>query len=102
MRVLIVTRNSTDGNNHNEILYVVFHYIIIKYKHVNIIWIFIFFSVFSLLIDGVIFILFKILIHAQMYLTEYNTDRNVATCSLPIEGEHIISNDYCVRQSAFL
>ena len=25
MRVLKVTRNSTDGNNHNEILYVVVH-----------------------------------------------------------------------------
>ena len=43
MRVLIVTRNITDDNNPNAILYVVFHYIIIKYQYVNIIWILIFF-----------------------------------------------------------
>ena len=27
-----------------------------------------------------------------MYLTAYNTDQNVATCSPSTEGEHIISN----------
>ena len=30
MWVLILTRNITDDKNHNAILYVVFHYIIIK------------------------------------------------------------------------
>ena len=59
MWVLIVTRNSTDDYNHNSILYVVFHYRIIKYQYVNIIWIFIFFSVFSLLLDSVMFVLLK-------------------------------------------
>ena len=38
MWVLIVTRNSTNDNNHNAIFYVVFHYIIIKYLYVNVIW----------------------------------------------------------------
>ena len=56
MRVLILARNSTYDNNHNAILYVVFHYRVIKYQYVNIIWIFIFFSVFSLLLDSVMFI----------------------------------------------
>ena len=37
MWVLIVKSNSTDDNNHNAILYVVFHYRIIKYQYVNII-----------------------------------------------------------------
>ena len=37
MWVAIVTRNSTDDNNYNAILYVVFHYIIIKYQYVSII-----------------------------------------------------------------
>ena len=32
----IVTGGSTDDNNHNTILYVVFHYRIIKYQYVNI------------------------------------------------------------------
>ena len=41
--VLIVTSNSTDDNNHNSILYVVFHYRTIKYQYVNIICILIFF-----------------------------------------------------------
>ena len=45
MLVLILTSNSTDDNNHNAILCVVFHYIIIIYQYVNIIWIFIFFCV---------------------------------------------------------
>ena len=58
MWVEIVTRNSTDDNNHNAILYVVVHYIIIKYQYVNIIRIFICFSVFSFLLDSVMFILF--------------------------------------------
>ena len=44
MLVAIVTSNSTDDNNYNAILYVFFHYIIIKYQYVNIIWIFICFS----------------------------------------------------------
>ena len=57
--VLIVTRNITDDNNHNSILNVFFHYIIIKYQYVNIIWIFICFYVFSILLDSVMFILFK-------------------------------------------
>ena len=59
MLLLIVMSNITDGNNHNAILYVVFHYIIIKYLYVNVIWFFILFSVFSLLIDGIMFIIFK-------------------------------------------
>ena len=58
MLVLIVTSNSTDDKNHNEILNVVFRYIIIKYKYVNIIWIFVYFYVFSLLLDSVMFIFF--------------------------------------------
>ena len=37
MLVAIVTINGTDDNNYNAILYVVFHYIVIKYKYVNII-----------------------------------------------------------------
>ena len=37
----IVMRNSTDDNNYNAILYVAFHYIMIKYQYVNVIWIFI-------------------------------------------------------------
>ena len=41
MWVLIVTRNSTDGNNHNSILYVFVNYIITKYLYVNGIWLFI-------------------------------------------------------------
>ena len=36
--VLIVTSNSTDGNNNNAILCVVVNYIIIKYIFVNLIW----------------------------------------------------------------
>ena len=60
MWVAIVTINGTDDNNNNEILYVVFHYIFIRYQYVNIIWIFIFFSVFSLLLESFMFILFKI------------------------------------------
>ena len=56
MRVLIVTRNSTDDKNHYAVLYAVFHYRIIKYQYVNIIWIFICLSVFSLLLDSVMFI----------------------------------------------
>ena len=48
MRVTIVTKNSTDYNNYNAILYVVFHYIIIKYEYANIIWIIICFSNFLL------------------------------------------------------
>ena len=44
MWVAIVTRNGTDDNNYNAILYVVFHSIIIKCQYVNIIWIFICFS----------------------------------------------------------
>ena len=44
MWVLIVTRNNTDGKNHNEILYVVVHYRIIKYPYVDVIW---FFTIFS-------------------------------------------------------
>ena len=44
MSVLIVTRNSTDGNNHNAILYVVFHFIIIKYQYVNVVLLFVFVS----------------------------------------------------------
>ena len=47
MWVETVTRNCTDDNNHNAILYV------------NIIWIFICFYVLSLLIDSVMFILLK-------------------------------------------
>ena len=43
MWVLIVTINITDGNNHNEILYLVVHYRIIKYLFVNAILFFIFF-----------------------------------------------------------
>ena len=41
MRVLIVTRNSTNGNNHNAILYVVVYYIIRKYIYLDVIWFFI-------------------------------------------------------------
>ena len=59
MWVLIVTRNSNDDNNHNAISNVVFHYIIIKYQYVNIIWISICFFVFSLSSDSVMIILFK-------------------------------------------
>ena len=43
MWVLIVTRNSTDSNNRNAILYVFFHYIIIKYLYVNAVLFFILF-----------------------------------------------------------
>ena len=43
IRVLIVMRNSIDDNNNNALFNVVFHYIIIKYQYVNIIWIFLFF-----------------------------------------------------------
>ena len=57
MWLAIVTRDSTDDNNHSEIFYVVFHYRIIKYQYVNRIWIFICFYVFSLLLDSVMFIL---------------------------------------------
>ena len=35
MWVAIVTSNSTDDKDHNSILYVVFHYIIIKYQYIN-------------------------------------------------------------------
>ena len=62
MRVLIVTRNSTDGKNHNVILYVVVHYIIIKYLYENVIWFFIlvmFISLYILFTEGVMFILFE-------------------------------------------
>ena len=33
----IVTGNSTDGNNHSEMFYVIFHCVIIRYQYVNII-----------------------------------------------------------------
>ena len=59
MWVLIVTRNSTDDNNHNAILNIVFDYRIIKYQYVNIIWILIYFSVFSLLLNSIMLIIFK-------------------------------------------
>ena len=59
MLVLIVTRNIADDNNHNAILYVVFQYRIIKYQYVNIIWIFKLFSMFSILREIIMFILFK-------------------------------------------
>ena len=59
MWVAIVTRNSTDDKNCNAILYVVFHYRIIKYQYVYIIWIFICFSMFSILLESVMFILLK-------------------------------------------
>ena len=39
---------------------------------------------------------------AQLYLTAKNMDKNVATSSSPMEVDHIISNDYCVKQSSFL
>ena len=58
MLVLIVMRNSIDDNNNNAIFNVVLNYKIIKYQYVNIIWIFVFFSVFSRLLDSVMFILF--------------------------------------------
>ena len=45
MWLVIVTRNNTDNNNHNSILYDVFHYRIIKYQYVNILYIFVCFSV---------------------------------------------------------
>ena len=45
MKVLTAKRNSTDNNNNNTILYVVFNHRIIKYKYVDIILIFTFFSV---------------------------------------------------------
>ena len=48
MRVVIVTRNSTDGNNPNAILYVFFHYIIIKYLYLDLIWLFILVSFYFL------------------------------------------------------
>ena len=59
MVVFIVTRNSTDDNNHGVILSVILHYRIIKYQYVNIIQIFIFSSVFSLLLDSFMFLLLK-------------------------------------------
>ena len=59
MQVLTVTKNSADDNNHNTILNLFFHYRIIKYQYINIISIFICFYVFSLLLDSVMFILFK-------------------------------------------
>ena len=59
MLVLIVTINSIDDNNNDAIFNVVLNYIIIKYQYVNIIWILIYFSVFSLLLDSVMFILLK-------------------------------------------
>ena len=59
MRVAIVKRDSSDDNNNNEILYVVFQYRIIKYRYVNILLIFIFFSVFSLLLGSFMLILLK-------------------------------------------
>ena len=37
MWLAIVTSNCTDDNNYNAILYVVFHYILMKYQYVNII-----------------------------------------------------------------
>ena len=43
MLALIVMRNHIDDNNNNAKFNVGFHYIIIKNKYVNIIWIFIFF-----------------------------------------------------------
>ena len=58
MWVLIVMRNHIDDNNNNAIFNVGFHYIIIKNEYVNIIWIFISFSVFSILLYSFIFILF--------------------------------------------
>ena len=58
MWVLIVMRNSIDDNNNNAIFNVVFCYIIIKYQYVNVIWIFVCFSVFTCLLDSVMFIQF--------------------------------------------
>ena len=48
MWVLIATRVSSGGNNHNSILYVVVHYIIIKYLYLNVIWFFILINYFFL------------------------------------------------------
>ena len=59
MWVLIVMRNSTDNNNNNAIFNIVFLNIMIKYQYVNVIWSFIYFSMFSRLLDSVMFILFK-------------------------------------------
>ena len=56
--VLIVMMNHIDDNNNNSIFNVVLRYIIIKYQYVNILWIFVcFFSVFSCLLESVMFIL---------------------------------------------
>ena len=54
-----VSVNSDEDNNNNAIFNVIVNYIIIKYQYVDIIWIFICFSVFSILLDSVIFIPFK-------------------------------------------
>ena len=62
MWVLIVTRNSNYGNNHNAILYVVVNFRIIYYLYVNVILFSIivcFISLYSICTDGVIFILLK-------------------------------------------
>ena len=58
MLVLLVMMNSIDDNNNNTIFNVLLHYIIIKYQYLNIIWIFLFYSLVSLLLDRVMVILF--------------------------------------------
>ena len=58
MLVLIVMMNIIDNNNNNAIFNVVLHHIFIKYQYLNVIWIFICFSVFIFLLDSVMFILF--------------------------------------------
>ena len=37
----------------------------------------------------------------RMYLTEVNTNSNLAACSSPRDGSQIMSNDALLRTSAF-
>ena len=97
MWVLIVTRNSTDDNNHNAILNVFFHCRIIKYQYVNIIYIFIFFLCLASYLTVSCLSFFRMNWWPNVSNSiKYGSD--VATFSSSMEGENIISSDSCQKK----
>ena len=99
--MVIVTRNGIYVNIDNAILYVGIIYIYFKYQYVNVIWVFIlvsFFLVYSCYKCLHVYPILK-LPGSYMYLAAKKTVLNFTTCSSPMEGKHIESNDLFVRQS---
>ena len=60
----------------------------------------VFVYLYSLFTDGVMFIILKDELVPKCIQQHEILIQNIATCSSPKEGEHITSNDYCVKQSA--